>query len=240
MEEGGGFVPMDFLASQAPIFTLFGDGRVVFQPVVAEFPQPGPDGIVRTVAWRTGLLDAGQIEELLTFALGPGGLGAARETYMANGIADAPNTIFDVNAGGVKKTVSINALGLEATGGPDDAARKSFQRLAERLRDFDRGGTLASDVYEPAAYRAVIIEREADPLVSAVAWPWPDVKPTDFAQPTPDGSGPPFPHRTLSPDDVAKLGVGEVPGGMQGLVLKGPDGKTYSFVLRPLLPNETE
>lgn len=240
MEEGGGFVPIDFLATQAPIFTLFGDGRIVFQPLVTEFPQPGADGITRSVPWRTAQLDAGQIEELLTFALGPGGLGAARDTYMSNAIADAPSTIFDVDAGGVKKTVSVNALGMEATGGPDDAARKSFQRLAERLRDFDEGGNLASDVYAPAAYRAVIIEREADPLVTAVPWPWPDIEPADFSQPKPDGSGPPFPHRTLSTDDVAKLDVGEVPGGMQGLILKAPDGKTYSFVLRPLLPNETE
>jgi hypothetical protein len=40
--------------------------------------------------------------------------------------------------------------------------------------------------------------------------------------------------------EVAALGFGDVPGGIQGLVLKGPDGKLYSFILRPLLPGEKD
>jgi hypothetical protein len=180
------------------------------------------------------------VDELLTFALGPGGLGAARESYIANGIADAPDTIFMVNAGGVKKTVSINALGMDQTGSPDDAARKAFQKLADRLSNFDNGGTISTDVYGPTSYRAVIIEREGDPGLKPVAWPWPNVKPSDFSQPAADGSGPPFPHRTLTAEEVAALNVGDAPGGIQGLVLKAPDDKLYSFVLRPLLPGETQ
>jgi hypothetical protein len=34
-EEGGGFVPIDFLATQAPSFTLYGDGTVVFRDTQA-------------------------------------------------------------------------------------------------------------------------------------------------------------------------------------------------------------
>jgi hypothetical protein len=93
IETGGGFVPIDFLATQAPTFTLFGDGVVVFQPKVEQFPQPDADGIVKGIAWRAAKLDEDQIQELLEFALGPGGLGGARESYVDNGIADAPNTI---------------------------------------------------------------------------------------------------------------------------------------------------
>jgi hypothetical protein len=240
MEVGGGFVPMEFLATQAPTFTLYGDGVVVFQPQLTQFPEPGPDGVTRLAPWRTAQLDAGQMDELLTFALGPGGLGAARESYAANGIADAPDTIFTVDAGGVKKTVSINALGLEQPGGQDEAARKAFQKLAERLSNFDNGGTISTDAYVPASYRAVIFEREPDPVLKPVPWPWPTVKPSDFTQPPADGSGLPFPHRTITADEVAALKLGEAPGGMQGLVLQGPDDKLYSFIIRPLLPAETE
>ena len=32
--------------------------------------------------------------------------------------------------------------------------------------------------------------------------------------------------------------LGDVSGGMQSLDLNGPDGKFYSFILRPLLPDE--
>lgn len=238
MEEGGGFVPMEFNAAQAPLFTLFGDGVVVFQPLLTEFPPPGADGITRGVAWRTAQLDAGQIEELVTFALGPGGLGAARDNYTADGIMDAGNTIFTIDGGGVKKTVTINALGFDPPNNPDGPARASFKKLADRLRDFDNGGTIATDVYVPAAYRALIIEREPDPLMVAVAWPWSEIGPDDFAQPAGDGTGAPFPHRTMTAAEVAAMELGDVSGGLQGLVLKSPDGTFYSFILRPLLPGE--
>jgi len=42
----------------------------------------------------------------------------------------------------------------------------------------------------------------------------------------------------MTPADVAKLGLTGIEGGEQGLVLAGPDGKAYGFLLRPLLPDE--
>ena len=48
-----------------------------------------------------------------------------------------------------------------------------------------------------------------------------------------------FPTRTMTPAEVAKLGLTGIEGGEQGLVLAGPDGKAYGFLLRPLLPDET-
>jgi hypothetical protein len=242
MEEGGGFVPIDFAASQAPVFTLYGDGRIVFQQLVENFPQPDATGITRPAPWRTAQLDPGQIEEVLTFALGPGGLGTARDSYINGGVADLPNTIFTVNAGGLKKTVVVNGIGMEPSGGPDDAARAQFKKLADRLRDFDEGGTISTDVYGPTAWRGVLIEREVDPNVpgpSPLAWPWPELKITDFKEG--DGTtGPTFPHKALTADEVATLDLGDIGGGAQALVVKSPDGKTYSLTLRPLLPGESE
>jgi hypothetical protein len=240
MDEGGGFVPIDFAASQAPVFTLYGDGRIVFQQLVQNVPQPDANGITKPVPWRTAQLDAGQIEELLTFALGPGGLGTARDSYMNNGIADAPNTIFTINAGGLKKTVLVNALGMDPSGGPDDAARAEFKKLADRLHDFDQGGTISTDVYAPAAYRGVLVDRDPNaPGPSPLAWPWPDLKITQFKEG--DGTnGPTFPHAALTPAQVGALKLGDVGGGAQGIAIKSPDGKTYSLTIRPLLPDESE
>ena len=237
MEEGGGFVPIEFVATQAPVFTLYGDGRVVFQQQQETFPEAGPDGIVRGQPWRIAQLDAGQIEELLTFALGPGGLGAARENYGNDMVADAGTTTFTIDAGGVKKTVAIYALGME--GAPDADARKAFEQLANRLRDFDSGGTIASDVYAPTAYRGVLIEREDVPA-KVKPWPWPDLAIEDFTADVNGVGATQFPHRVMTAAEVEAVGLGDVSGGMQGLVLEGPDGKTYSFILRPMLPEETE
>jgi len=240
MEEGGGFVPIEVAAGGAPIFTLYGDGRVVFKQLQETFPEAGPDGITRGVPWRTAQLDAGQTEELLTFALGQGGLGTARENYAEATLIDAGNTIFNIDAGGVDKTVTVAALGMEPTGGPDDADRASFAKLAERLRDFDEGGTISTDVYAPPAYRAILIETEVDPAVPAPSskpWPWPDLAIDDFT--VGDGiTGPTFPHRTLTADELAAMDVGDVTGGAQGLYVDGPDGKLYGVVIRPLLAEE--
>jgi hypothetical protein len=240
MEEGGGFVPIEVAAGGAPVFTLYGDGRVVFQQLQETFPEAGPDGITRNAPWRTAQLDAGQVEELLTFALGPGGLGTARDNYADVATIDAGNTIFKINAGGLDKTVTITALGMDSTGGPDDAARAQFKVLADRLRDFDEGGTISTDVYIPTDYRALLIEREVDPAVpgpSASPWPWPELTLADFT--AGDGiTAPSFPHKSLTGDEIAALIFGDVLGGASGMIVEGPDGKTYTVILRPLLPDE--
>lgn len=241
LQEAGGFVPIEVNASAAPIFTLYGNGVIVFQRSVQMFPEPDAAGIVRPAPWRTAKLDESQIQELLEFALGAGGLGAARESYRADGYADASDTIFTVRAGGVDKTVTVNALVELPEPGPDSAIRKAMFQLSSRLRDFDRGGTIPSDVYQADRYRAILVEREGQPGLAVTPWPWPALTLKDFTQPPDDGSGAlRFPHRVLSTDEIAALKVPNVEGGFQGLTLKAPDGKLYTFILRPLLADEPE
>jgi hypothetical protein len=240
LELGGGFMPIEFTANQAPLFTLFGDGRVVFQPKVGVFPGPGPDGIIRGIPWRTAQLDAGQVEELLTFALGRGGLGAARDNYGHDSIADASSSNFTINAGGLKKLVSVYALGMEDPNTPDLVARRAFQALANRLTDFDKGGTIGTDVYLPDTFRAVLIEREGDPQAKPMAWPWPNLKVTDFKADVNAAGGSQLPHRTMTAVEVQDLKLGDIAGGVQGVTLVGPDRKTYALVVRPLLPSEPD
>lgn len=241
LEEGGGFVPMEFSASQAPVFTLYGNGVVVFQQAIQSFPAPDAKGVIRGVPWRTAKLDETQIQELLAFALGPGGLAIARATYENNMVADAATSSFTIRAGGLDKTVDVYALFEEVQPGPDGPARKAFFQLAQRLRDFDQGGSIPSDVFQPERYRGILIEAGGGIVGKPVAWPWPNLKPADFVAGPADGTGGSgFPHRTMSDEEVAALGLGDVPGGAQGLFLSGPDGKTYSFILRPLLADEKE
>ena len=239
-EEGGGFVMPAFTAAAVPHFTLYGDGTVIFRNPMLEGPPP--DGnIFKMNPLRTATLSEEQIQELLLLALGEGGLAAARPNYTNDMVADASTAIFTIEAGGIKKTVNVYALGLEIEGqaDADGPARAAFKKLADRLADFDQGGTLPTEVYEPAMYRAVLFEAPGvvDPGVRA--WPWPELTPADFA-PDADPNGLQFPHRAMTPAEIDLLEVTDYQGGLQNVVLNGPDGKEYTLSVRPLLPGETD
>lgn len=233
-EEGGGFVPMGFFATQAPQFTLFGDGTVIFQgPGPADGYAPGP--IVQKVAFLTAHLSEPEIQALLHFALDEGGVAQAGPSYSPGNIADAPTAIFTIHAGGIDKTVSVEALGIGTWQGPDAPIMASLGRLGERMRDYT-GHVVGETTWAPDRWRGVLT---TDAYNTPVAWPWSAIAPADFVQRT-DPDAPRFPTRTLSASDVAALGMGDTGGGFFGLALSGPDGKTYSLAIRPLLPDETQ
>jgi hypothetical protein len=186
---------------------------------------------------RTAMLSEEQIQDLLILALGEGGLAGARPNYTNDMVADASTAIFTIEAGGIKKSVSVYALGLDVAGGADAPARAAFMKLAERLADFDQGGSIETAVYEPAAYRGVLFESPGIVAPDVRAWPWTDISPADFAIDA-DPNGNQFPHRVMTPAEVELLDVADYQGGFQNLVLNGSDGKEYTFSLRPLLPGE--
>jgi hypothetical protein len=234
-EEGGGFMMPAFIATQAPIFTLYGDGTVIFRNPMAEPPQP-VGSIYPGRPYRTAILSEEQIQEALAFALGDGGLGPARANYENNMISDASTAMFTVDAGGIKKVVNIYALGLDGEGVADAPARAAFKRLADRLADFDNGGAIATDEFAPARYRGILMDGAAAP--DQKPWPWTDIEPADFPFPA-DPNAFQMAQRALTAADVDVLAFDQVAGGFQGMVLVGPDdGKIYSLSLRPLLPDE--
>ena len=134
-DEGGGFVMPSFTASMAPHFTLYGDGTVIFRNPALEFP-PMQGSVATFNPLRTAKLSEEQIQDLLVFALGEGGLAAARPEYRNDMVADASTATFTVSAGGITKSVSIYALGMEVQGLADGPARAAFAKLAQRLTDF--------------------------------------------------------------------------------------------------------
>ena len=180
-EVGGGFVPFEFFITQAPQFSLYGDGTVVWRPQeeMARIGPPG-GGLPRFVQGR---LDEQGIQALLSFALGQGRLAGGREHYAQDSCADCPSTVFRVNAGGVIKQVTVDALGMVEMEGADAADRRGFALLAETLASFDqqaRAG-VAGDItlYDPALYRVVLSEATAE-MGEPAAWPWQDVALEDF------------------------------------------------------------
>ena len=234
-EQGGGFVPAEFLVTLAPIFTLYGDGTVIFRNPATESP-PAVGTVGRFAPFRTARLSEDQVQATLEMAIGVGGLGTARPNYDNDHVADASTATFTLDAGGLQKTVSVYALGIDVPGGPDTLPRAAFGRLATRLSDFDQGGTMATQVWVPDRYRGVLTEGQPGGP-GARPWPWSGIAPAEFVTPG-DASGPNFPTRVLTVHDVKALGIDGYEGGLQGAVLTGPDAKTYSFSLRPLLPDD--
>jgi hypothetical protein len=236
-EETGGMIA-GWNASQAPHFTLYGDGTVIFRNPL--LPPPEAQGSVAPFnPMRTAKLSEDQIQELLLLALGEGGLGAARPRYDEMTISDATTTVFTVHGGGVDKTVSIYGLGFDEPTSPDAPAKAAFKKLADRLADFDQGGSIPTNVYEPTAYRGSLLESPGIVAPDILDWPWPDVAVTDF-KPDADPNGLQFPHRTLTAEEVDQLKVPAHEGGFMNLVLRGDDKKLYTLALRPLLPDDSD
>jgi hypothetical protein len=222
--------------TMVPPFTLYGDGTVVFRnPMLQPPPAAGPVFLQNPM--RTAKLDEDQVQDLLEFAIAEGGLGAAKAQYDNPMVADAGMSIFTINAGGVEKTVNVYALGMNDGGVPDLPARVQFQKLAERLTNFDQNGTFATDVYVPPAYRGVLIDTGGFPGEAPIEWPWDDVAPADFKGDVANGESL---KRVMTAEELAVLGIDDIEGGFQGVTIIDPDdpAKSYSFGTRPLLPGE--
>jgi len=226
---------VEWVVADAPVFTLYGDGTVVYRNPADPMPA-SDDGLVRFNPYRTALLTGPRIQELLEFAINQGALGIARARYEDNTTTDASTTTFTIEAGGTRKVVEVNALMEADKQGPDAVVRGAFSALAQRLKDFDADGDMLVADYVPAAYRGTLIESQGAPGV-VVDWPWPALTVDDFQKPAGQEFG--FARRAMSPDEVRTLGVADPEGGVHGMYLEGSDGKVYSLVLRPLLPDET-
>lgn len=233
---GPGFVMAGYAATMVPPFTLYGDGTVIYRDPALEIP-PAQGSIFVMNPMRIAKLTDAQIQELLVFALGEGGLAAARPEYRNDMVADAGTAIFTIRAGGFEKTVNIYALGIETQGGADGPARAAFQRLADRLTTLDKGGAVAPEVYLPTTYRAVLLEAPGIVAPDIRTWPWDDIAIADF-KPSPDPNGLQFPFLDMTAAQLDLLDVKDYEGGYQGLPLTGPDGLPYTLNVRPLLPEE--
>lgn len=230
-EEGGGFVPPGFIATEAPSFSLYGDGTVIFRDPSSAPPYEA-GSVSSGVPYQVVRLTEAQIQALLEFAIGPGGLGVARARYDLP-IADAPTATFTLVVGGTTKTVSVNGLGIGASAGADAVILSELLALKKRLLAF-ANEVVGEQPWSPDRYRGILTEGGSNPTVT---WPWPTISPSDFVQHS-DPNDPRFPIRSMTPAEVAALGVTGLEGGAQGFTLEGPDGKTYEFRLRPLLPDE--
>ena len=217
-----------------PEFTLYGDGTVIFRNERAE-PPPAEGPIVRAGPFTIAQLDEEQMQSLLRFALGEGGLGNACERYETRDTDAFGSSIFSISAGDLNKRVEIVA------------SEAPLGELANYLRNFDQRTGIPTQVWVPDRYWGSLLE--AGPAIEigllpdprdagSVPWPWPDIAPLDFVG-RDEGGWIGAPRRVMSPQEAAVLGLSDNGGVVKRIYLRGPDGKTiYSFSLWPMLPDE--
>jgi hypothetical protein len=226
MSQGGGFVPAAIAFIETPRFTLYGNDVAIFQgpvPTDAGISDPRPP-------FQCLKLTPDQVDDLLTFALGKGGLADAATDYPNPNITDVPTTTFTIDADGVSKTVSVYALGFEMAPKGQKADRARFEVLAARLGDF--GATVEGEQpYDVPGYAAMLEEDNVEIDDQATAWPWADLAPADFAV------GDPSSAVVLTPEQVAMIAT--VPNGGQAFIpVTSPDGAALRLSIRPLLPDD--
>jgi alpha-tubulin suppressor-like RCC1 family protein len=206
-----------------PEFTLYGDGTVVFRSDLE--PTPAADGsILRARPFRIAHLDDDQLQSVLRFALGEGGLSDACESYHPMGDSDI-TSVFTVRAGGLDRRIEV-------------AGPSPLGPLEDHLRTFDAGGTISTQVWVPDRYWGILIELVDPPVTDAVPWPWPDIDTKAFVVP-PEYAFVTEGRRVMSADEAAVLGLSDNGGVVQRIFLVGPDDTTiYFFSMWPMLPDE--
>jgi len=236
MYSWGGFVPLEYNLTDVPTFTVYGDNTAIFRPQPADgmFPNPGQPmtPLIKAV------LSSAQVDALLNYALGPGGLSTAPDEVLNPLVADAPTTVFQIDGAGVTRQVSAQALGMEDPTLPDQEARAQLFALSDLLDSFEEqveaGNVESADLFQPAAYRGMLTEVWEGATDPIVPWPWADVTLEDFLAP----EGNIARYAELTPEQLAA--VTPVPsGGITTIRLQAPDDSQWYFSARPLLPDES-
>jgi len=241
IEQGGGFVPIEYNLTNMPMFSLFGDGLVVIPGAQIEI-YPGP----ALPAMSQMRLTPEAIQLLLQKAV-DAGLDVDRDyTDLGSvGIADAPTTTFTLTIDGQVHTTNVYALGLLDTApdgmNPDEfQARQDLLALQNEAMDLSwlPEGTVSDEgMFAASGLRVFVGDyRPDDALVEPpIDWPLTTGLST-FGDPVPDG---PEGMRcgAVTGDDAAVL----VPLVNQANQLTPwvSDGTRFGLLLRPLLPDET-
>lgn len=167
----GGFVPAGTAFVEVPDLLITGDGRV-YRPGAQTMQFPGP----LLPAITVGTITPTGIERLLEVAHQNQLLSLPAPTYAPNTqVADAPSTVVDLQAAGVRVQHTADALGFVPDGQGDPAKELTPERgrlltFANAARDLST--TVGADqlgpdeIWAPTAYRLQARPVEAPPATT--------------------------------------------------------------------------
>lgn len=237
----GGFVMPEEIVRRLPLFALLGNGCVVTQgPQIEIYPQPALPNLQQTCLTEEG------VQQVLQAAKDAGLLDGDAE-YRYDMIADAPWTVFTLNANGTTTTVRAYALaeGEQTTGTPEaDAARQKLADLQNKLGDLRSWLPATAFDGEEQPYDVTRMQLIVDPVgeddadapedieIQRLDWP--------LATPLAD-LGEPYPFEdwrctVVEGDDLATL-MEQLQGANRLTQWQSGDAE-YRLIPRPLLPGE--
>lgn len=250
VEDVGGFVMVDMLATRLPSFVMLGDGRVITHGMqTLEFPGPAlPPLMVRTLT-ESGMQEVLAAVEATNLFTGDLQLRGA-----SNVIADATDTVFTLNAGGREATVSVYGLGLldPSMGNPQGVTSGELQahEILSRLRDSlmaidtevsaDGWETEGWQPYEAEAFRLYVRDVTGEPADGDLPgqvrqWPTAD-DPAAFGEEQPG-----FPDGTrcgVVEGDLAQTWLAELNQANQNTTWTDGTDRRFRVQARPLLPGD--
>ena len=243
LEQGGGFVPVEYNLRNLPGVSIYGDGRMIVQgPVIEIYPGPAMPNLQVT------RLTEDAIQAILAEAEAAGLLGPDA-SYDYPCVTDLPTTTFTVNADGATHTVSAYALGFADGGmstgqcdGVDIAAREKLLDFSTKLGDvrswLPAGSFGDEEPFTPSALRVYVTDyRDAvEPELEQpeVAWPL-EIALDRFGEP--DSNLQEYRCGVVDGADLDAL-LPEAQAANE-LTPWSSDGTTYGLTFRPLLPDES-
>jgi len=241
----GGFVTPEMLLERLPLIVVYADGRVISQGPQIEI-YPGP--LMPNLRERT--ISAEALDRLVVLAREKDLLRTVHFGFP--GIADAPDTVLEIEVDG--KSYRVSAAALEAELGLDGDIEPGFEQLDEAtvkgrtalrafidaLTGFPDGDYVDEDhafvfgglsVY---AGKAIIVPNSELPGEQpAVDWPLEDL--ATAGEPV-TGGGLDVRCQVIEGDDLAT--VLPLLNGANTLSTFSSEGELYSLIVRPLLPGE--
>ena len=223
----GGFVAPSTLAD-IPHWSLYGDGRILTQAAqIAIYPAPALPGfqVVATVSRET-------VARIVRDAREAGVDGEERD-YGTPPVADAATTVFELDDG--TRTVTTRVYALDMDGAEDNDARAKLKAFAEKLTSEEYAkADHAGALYEPRAIAVYATEYGDRPnqgvTVQDLTWDGPDP-----AAATEAAAG----RCLLLTGDALATALPAFRKANQ-LTRWRHDGTAWAFVVRPLLPDETD
>jgi hypothetical protein len=241
VETGGGFVAPAYALRQVPEFSLMADGRVFTQgPQIAIYPGPAvPNLLVRSLS-PEGV-------RVLVEAARLAGLDGPDRSYDRQSVADAPTTTFTFVDGGGTHVISVYALDIgggtvAGPSGSDEAqARRQLSQLRTKLLDLERwlpsGSVGPQSSYDYDEVRIYLQEPAVrDPSLAQKPIAWPLAQPlATFGEPLAEQPG----LRCGTAGGVDLDTLRPLLAEANELTPWRSEGRTFSLIVRPLLPDES-